>query len=199
MKTFFFSSFVLLFGGSASSQVSYGIKSGINIASTKDLISFPKNKLGWYAGGLAKISLNKILFLEPELLYSSKGTGASKQVGPLKIVTRFNYLNAPILVGYKIHKTTSILFGPEFGYLIAARTIYGSSGSFNTSKNYPYKFDFGLALGLDFNILPNTIVEFRYDYGFKTLYYVDDYGVRNGQNRGANWVFQIGINYIFIK
>lgn len=45
--------FILIFSTFSYSQVTFGVKSGINIATTKDLITFPKNRLGWYGGGLS--------------------------------------------------------------------------------------------------------------------------------------------------
>jgi len=55
------------------SQVSFGVKSGINIATTKDINSDPKNRIGWYAGGFTNLPINKKIFIHPELLFSAKG------------------------------------------------------------------------------------------------------------------------------
>jgi hypothetical protein len=187
--------FSLISVNNCYSQISYGIKSGINIATIDNLIEFQKNRVGWYVGTFVTLDLSKKWVLEADLLYSSKGTSASKQVGPLEITSRFNYVNVPVLLGYKLHTRSSILIGPELGYLTSVRTFYGKSGNFNTSKNYPSKFDIGLATGLHISIITKLGVEFRYVYGFKTLYYVDDYGVRHSSSKGANRVFQFGVSY----
>ena len=99
----------------AYSQVTFGVKSGINIATTKDIIAFPKNKIGWYGGGFTIIPVHAKFFLQPEIQYSSKGYGVNQR-NPYNAPNpnyRFNYLCIPILAGYKIDKKTSLLFGPE--------------------------------------------------------------------------------------
>lgn len=84
----------LLIKYSCYSQVSFGIKSGINIATTKDINSDPKNRVGWYTGSFAQITLSKKIFLQPELLFSTKGY---RYIGNLneskKTALRLNYSN----------------------------------------------------------------------------------------------------------
>jgi hypothetical protein len=186
---------LILFATKASySQVSFGIKTGMNIATTKNLIAFPKNRLGWYAGGRATILMHKKLFLQPELLFSSKGHKSYNEIGNSRLVTRFNYINVPILLGYRIDRKTSLVLGPEIGYLASAQVKY-SSQFMDVSKNYPSKFDAGLNIGLNYELIKNLSIEVRYDYGLRTLYSVDAVGNRYSESKGANRVFQIGINY----
>ena len=181
------------------SQVRFGVKSGINIATTRDLIAYPRNRLAWYAGGLAKIPISKKFFLQTELLYSTKGNRSYNQVGPLKIVTRLNYLNVPILLGYKIDQKTSLLFGPELGYMTSAHIALSNGENFNESNSYHPKFDMGLSIGLNYRIVNDVGFEVRYNYGFKTFYYIDRSGVRHDETKAGNRVFQIGVNYLLHK
>ena len=199
MKKNAVSFFLCLIGYLSFGQVSYGLKSGINIATTRDLIAYPRNRLGWYAGGFAVIPIRKNFFLQTELIYSSKGNRSYNQIGPWKIITRLNYLNLPILLGYKIDQKTSLLFGPEFGYKTSAYTVFSNGNRFDDSKHYPPDFDLALAVGISHKATKNVSVEIRYNYGFKTLYYVDEGGIRHSEIRGGNRVFQIGIRYKFNK
>ena len=178
----------------SSGQIKLGIKTGMNIATTKNLIAFPKNRVGWYAGGFAKIPIQNRFFLQPELLYSTKGDGVN-QIPDTKTVLRFNYFNAPILLGYKIDHKTFFLVGPELGYLATARMVINGTENLNVTKNYPNKLDVGLDVGINYEIIKEIGLEVRYNYGFKTLYYVDGAGVRYSQNKGGNRVFQFGVNY----
>lgn len=197
-KKILLSSFLLLMGYVGYSQTSFGIKSGINIATTKDIIAFPKNRLGWYAGGFATISLNKKLFLQPELLYSAKGY---RYIGNLnetkKTVLRLNYITLPVLLGYKIHNNISLFLGPEFAYLLSAQNILSNNEKFNVSNNYPVKFDLSLNVGLNYKISKSLGFEIRYSNGFKTMYFADARGNRIGETLGGNRVLQIGSFFTF--
>ena len=182
---------------SSFGQVSFGIKSGINIATTNGLIAYPENRIGWYAGGIAVISLNKKLFLQPELLYSSKGDKSDNNNQTITMVTRLNYLNAPLLFGYKINNKLFLLFGPELGYLISAHIVFANN-NIATTKSYPPKFDISLDLGVNYMFTKNIGIEVRYAYGFNTLYSINvPTGNRYVETNGANRVFQIGLNYKF--
>ena len=198
LKKFLFSFLFSLIGYLSYSQVSLGVKSGINIATTKDLIAYPKNRIGWYAGGFATIPLHKKFFLQTELLYSSKGDGVNQSNIP-KTILKFNYLNVPILFGYNIDHRTSLVFGPEFGYRTSSHMLYDNNENFNVTKNYSPRVDAGLDIGLNYNVIKNIGIEVRYNYGFKILYYIDGAGVRHTETKGANRVFQIGLNYLFLN
>jgi hypothetical protein len=169
----------------------------MNIATTKDLIEFPKNRIGWYVGGSANISIHKKFFLQPELLYSTEGHKSYGLQGNSKMVLRLNYINVPILLGYDIDRKTQIVFGPSFGYLASVYIVYDNNENFNISKNYSPKFDAGLDIGLNYNIIKKIGIEVRYNYGFKLLYYIDGAGIAHKEAKGANRVFQIGFKYIF--
>lgn len=186
----------LLIGYFGYNQVNFGAKSGINIATTKGLLAYATNRIGWYGGGSATISLHKKLFFQAEFLYSSKGNGEKKYTA-VKTTFNFNYLDIPILLGYNIDKKTSLLLGPEFGYLMSAHMIYEDGDNENVSKTYAPKFDAGLDIGLNYKIEKKIGIEVRYNYGFKILYYIDGAGVHHTENKAGNRVFQIGVNYLF--
>lgn len=116
-----------------------------------------------------------------------------------KTILKFNYLNVPILLGYNIDHRTSLVFGLEFGYLTSSHMIYNNNENFNVTKNYLPRFDAGLDIGLNYNVIKNIGIEVRYNYGFKILYYIDGAGVRHTEIKGANRIFQIGVNYMFFK
>lgn len=195
MKKLCLTFFAFVMVNNSYGQVGFGIKSGMNIATTKDFTAFPKNRIGWYGGGFILVPIHKRLFLQTELLYSSKGQRTEKIIGASdKSVLRLNYLNVPILLGYKIDYKTSLLLGPEIGYLTSAQLKYYSE-FIDVSKNYPSKFDAGLDVGINYKLLKNIGVEIRYSYGFKTMYYEDAAGVRHSESKGANRAFQIGILY----
>ena len=180
------------------SQVNFGVKSGINIATVKDINSDPKNRIGWYAGCSAYIPMYMKFFFQPEILFSTKGYS---DIGSLnetkKTATRLNYITAPLLFGYKIDHKTSLFFGPEIGYLTSAYQKTPYNEIFDVSHNFPVKFDIELDVGLNYKITKNAGIEIRYAYGFKNMYLTDAAGVRIGEALAGNRVFQIGGFYSF--
>ena len=196
MKKLLFSFSLLLIGNLSYSQVSFGVKSGINIATTRDLIAYPRNRLGWYAGGLVKIPINKRIAFEPELYFSAKGNRSYNQIGPLKRTTRLNYINMPLLINYKIIKNTHLLFGPELGYMTSAQIALSNGEVFNVSSSYHRHFDISLGIGISYTIWKSLGADVRYNYGFNTLYTTDTNGERSSFSNGANRVFEIGLNYL---
>jgi hypothetical protein len=178
------------------SQILYGLRAGANIATTKNLIAFPEARIGWFAGMAIQIPINKKLSFQPELIYSSKGDKAQELNGQDFIKLKLNYLNAPVLLNYRFDCRTSILFGPELGYLLNARWVL-EENNLDITKQYPPRFDFAAIIGIQ-HYLPNGIgFEARYNYGFNTLYSVDAVGNRYSDSKGANRVFQFGITYKF--
>ena len=201
MKTIYFCllsvSFVLVSTFSYS-QVRFGVKSGINIATVKDLNNDPKNRIGWYGGGFANIAIKENFFLHPELLFSTKGyRSIGNIINDKKTATRLNYLALPILLGYKIDNKTSLFLGPEFGYLISVYSKTPYNESFDVSNSFPVKIDIELAAGLNYNVSKNMGLEIRYTYGLKNMYATDADGVRIGERYAGNRVFQMGLNYNF--
>lgn len=198
LKKILFSLAFSLIGYLSYSQVSFGVKSGINIATTKDLITFPKNRLGWYAGGSSHIPIHKKLFLQPELLFSSKGYKYKDLSGGETAAMRLNYLTVPILVGYKIDHKTKFFLGPELGYLVKAINYFNKE-NINATNSFPKKFDVGLAIGVGYDITKYLGAEIRYVYGFKRFYQTDAVGIQRGESLAGNRVFQTGVYYILRK
>lgn len=188
--------FYFLLTKESFSQINIGIKSGVNIATTKNLIAFPKNRVGWYGGLSFKIPVQKNLFIQPEVLYSSKGDRLNDQFGAIYQSVRLNYLNLPVLLNYRFDEKTSLAFGPEFGYLLSAQLVIDKGNNINVTKQYPPKFDIGASMGLQYRLIKSTSIEIRYNYGFNTLYSIDAVGNRYTEKKGANRVFQIGVNYL---
>lgn len=175
------------------SQIDFGLRFGGNIATTKQLIQFPKNRIGYYAGFTGDFAISKKFSLRPELIYSSKGHRSTGNIGTEKIISRFNYLNLPLSIVYKADKKTRLLIGPEFGYLLSSKLIIANN-TIDNSKNFPQKFDVGILIGIDYAITKFCFLDARYIYGFDQMYYVDGAGVRVSNQNGGNRVFQLGFN-----
>lgn len=175
------------------SQTRIGLKGGLNIAKAKNLTACPQERYSFHAGVNLQKILGKRVFLQPELLYSSKGHSFTSDFASHDGANRLNYLSIPILFGYLVDDKLSILFGPEFNYLLKSAIRYDRVVS-NFTKHYP-RFDTGIDLGTAYKITKKLSAELRYYYGFNTLYYTDGAGVKHNDIKGANRTFQVGVTY----
>jgi hypothetical protein len=194
MKKTFFTFLAFVFVNAALGQPTVALKSGINIATTKDLIAFPKNRLGWYAGISSYLPLGTKIFIQPELLFSSKGYSYVDFYDDNRAAMRLNYLSLPFMLGYKIDRRTEILGGTEVGYLLQASNMVNGRNDDATSS-FPKRFVIGLAIGLKYHLLKKLGIEARYVYGLGTFYQTDVVGVRRSKFWAANRAFQLGFDY----
>lgn len=129
-------------------------------------------------GIYANFGKDKIV-VQPEVLYSMKGfKNGSKKYG-------FNYINVPILVGYKVAPEFTIMLGPEIGYLL------------NQANPYPLYFtdnfkslDYGAVLAGTYHINEKIGINLRYNYGIANIYDVP-YSDATTKNR----TIQLSIQY----
>jgi hypothetical protein len=179
------------------SQVNVSVKSGINIATTKDLMESSTSRTGFYAGAQAVIPLFKKLFFQTELLFSTKGSKYRVYTTEKASALRMNYLNLPLLAGYNITDKTRLLLGAELGYLLEAqlRTPYNKM---TVTESFPRKFDVGIAIGATQKFGKRLGFEARYIYGLPDFYQVDNAGARVNNKDASHRVFQGGLFYRFI-
>jgi hypothetical protein len=176
-------------------QIRLGVKGGLNIANAKNLTASPQERYSFHAGFNLQQTINKKMFFQPELLYSSKGHSFTSDFASSDGANRLDYLSIPVLFGYRVDDRLSILLGPEFNYLLKSAVRYDRAVS-NFTKQYP-RFDAGIDLGLAYRINKKLGAELRYYYGFNTLYYTDFAGVKHDEVKGANRTFQAGVTYWF--
>ncbi|MBO9682464.1 MAG: PorT family protein, partial [Flavisolibacter sp.] len=145
-------------------QVRFGLKAGGNLANM-DGFDKTKMKLGLSAGPALQVKLANVLFLQTELLYSIKGTRSdSMQNANAKL--DLNYINLPILIGYRLAPNFSIKLGPEIGRLLSAKSEI--DGNTTDITDFYQSFDFGADLGLAYSF-KKIALDLRYNYGFKDL------------------------------
>ena len=183
-------------------QVQFGLKAGLNVANIKD--ESPNNsqsRIGYHFGGLLQWKLADKLLLRPELLYSVKGYRSPSIQFEGTATTSLNYVNLPILFGFRPVQNLLVLAGPELGYLTSAKSKLNRTS--RDVSNIYREFDIGADLGLAYEATRNIGIELRYNYGFKGLVnvvYADQNGNITGQGKtGANRVFQIGVCYLLTK
>jgi hypothetical protein len=178
---------------SSYGQVRFGLKAGGNLANI-DGFDKTKMKLGLSAGPALQVKLANVFFLQTELLYSIKGTRSdSMQSSDAKL--NLNYINLPILIGYRAAPNFSIKLGPEIGHLLSAESeVHGNTTDITDLYQ---SFDFGADLGLAYTF-KKIALDLRYNYGFKDLLDRANGSGTSGGEDVANRVLQFSLTY-FIK
>lgn len=147
-----------------------GFKAGLNVStiydcSTEDFHSKPKS--GFAAGFFLALPIGKYLGIQPEILYSQRGfKGSGKFLySDYELSRTLSYIDIPLFIEFKPTEGISVLFGPQYSFLINQHDSF--SNSFLTIdeeqefKNADIKKHvFCLSGGIDFN-LANIVLGLR--------------------------------------
>jgi hypothetical protein len=139
MRKFLLVVVALFIVNSVFSQAKFGVKGGVNLASSND--SGDKIKIGPNIGvlGQYKLSGSGVAF-QSEILYSAKG---AKGGGNATI--NFDYINIPVLAQYYVAPCFNLEFGPYIGFLTSAKIKWGSGS--DDIKDECNTVDYGLNFG----------------------------------------------------
>ncbi|WP_418509813.1 porin family protein [Corallibacter sp.] len=156
---------------SYSFSQSYGVRAGLNVSNLDfdpDATFENKHRNGFAIGFFAEYDLSSSIALAPEIQYSAEGAKDRD--------LRVDYIQAPILVKFKIGDRLSIGAGPMVGVKIH---------EFNDGyKNFSFS---GIG-GLEFMITDEIFIDARYSYGLSNI--LDD---NNPMGEAINTNIQFGI------
>lgn len=175
----------------ASAQLDFSLKAGANISNwvmnprvrQYDLSVY--NKFGYQAGIKGSYQWSENLNLSGELLYANKGFS----------VGNFNYLNLPILGGYKIGRF-NVEIGPEMGLLVNAYEK-GDPRKGALTEYYP-RFDLSLIGGLTFETTERIHINLRFVQGIVPVdsFFLTRDGINGVTIKQFNRSTQFSISYI---
>ena len=162
-------------------------------------------QLNYQAGLFIEYRFTDKFSIAPEVVFAAQG-GKYDEVDfdelnnnyfDIKITDHVNYINIPVMFKYYVIPSLSIDFGPQLGINVYSKfTKEAKDKNLNYNKTFDQKdhtkkIDFGVGLGLTYNITNEVFVQGRYSLGltkvFKDLY---DFGEKNGNA-------QIAIGYRF--
>ena len=162
-------------------DLSYGVKGGVGFANFvgDDVPSANDSRLGFSAGAFGELQLIKMVSVQPELLFSLKGSKSDPYT------YNYYYIDIPVLVKFyppipvPMAKLNAFA-GPYAGVnLIAKRKTDSTTSDVNDQVKF---LDFGLVLGVGADIKKFT-VDARYAFGLAKI-------AENG-NDEKNSVFSI--------
>jgi hypothetical protein len=184
-------------------QVRFGVKGGLNLTNLYvDDVDDEKAKLGLHAGLWMKAPLGEYFAIQPELMWSSKGTkiGSYRNIpftqdGDVRF--NLNYIDLPVLAAVTLGPV-SIQAGPYVSYLFNAnvknlREDLSTGLVADLDESDFQRVDYGLAGGLAVDIKGFQIGG-RYMYGLREIGKSDIAGqiTRNAKNQGLQFFVAFG-------
>ena len=140
----------------------FGIKAGANYSNVYD--SQGENfvadaKYGFAGGVFVSIPIGKFFGIQPEVLYSQRGYKSSGTFfsTPYNLTRTTDFIDVPLLVAIKPIEFVSILFGPQFSFLVRQKDEF-TGGGLTSTQEQTYTNDnlrknlFCLTGGADINL-----------------------------------------------
>lgn len=178
--------FFMIGATTAQKRVYFGVKGGLNASSLSS--SGATQKLGFNAGALMHIHTNSNAWgIQPELIYSLEGAKIPVIGNNDKANLNLSYLNVPVLVQYMWDNGFRVEAGPQFGFLVGAKSKLGSS-NIDVKDNYN-TFNFSVPVGLGYLT--------RSGLGFDARYNIGVSNINKGSGTLRANTFQFGIFYQF--
>lgn len=169
------------------SQVGVGLKGGLNFANqnfeTDGLDISPDGRTGFHFGAYLNISLGDKFGLQPEALFSQKGS--EFEIAGFTSESNFNYVDIPVLVRYNITDIFSLHAGPQVSVLLSAEDEDGTDIEDNITGS-----EFALAFGAQVDLPLGLIGGARYNLGLSDINDVD-----SGGTEVKNRVFQLYVGW----
>lgn len=171
----------------AQTGTTFGLKAGINYSTvTGDEVEDVESKIGLQAGAFANFGLSDLISIQPEVLYSQKGTGFEEDED---VKFKLNYIDVPILV--KVN-AGGLFFegGPQVGFLAGAKATNGDDDE--DIKDDFNSIDFGYAVGLGYQVESGPMIGLRYNGGISNI-------IKDGDDdvSARNSTFQLYVGYRF--
>jgi len=178
----------------AQAQVSFGVKAGATLTNFMgdDVSDESDNKVGFLAGAVANFAVNDMFSVQPEVLFSQKGSKS----GDVK--SNLNYIDVPVMVKVNTGDNGSGLFfelGPQFGLLMSAKATDGDESI--DIKDLSNTFDFGYAAGLGYQLESGLNFGLRYNGGITNVTKEIDLLGTTVQPKSRNSAFQLSVGYMF--
>lgn len=144
-------------------------------------------RISFHFGLLYRTPLNNHFYIQPELCYSLQGGNVSSTtyIGDFpelgSYTLKANFLDQPILIGYKTKFGLFAETGPQWGLLVTAKEDYDAPF---TANHQFTALDFSWVFGIGFINRHQVGFDIRYAQGI-------NYSYQNGNQQGRNIVIQL--------
>ncbi len=180
-----------------SAQMRAGVKGGLNVSNLYiDDVNDENARYGFNAGIYGQVFSTDFFAIQPELLFSTKGSKADYDgLFDQTVKYNLNYLDLPVLAVFKLGKSAEIHVGPYVSYLLGANISYSgdvANGDDEIDKDNLKSFDYGLAGGFGLNFGAVQIGA-RYNYGLAEI--ADSDGAKAVLGDSKNSVAQLYLSF----
>ena len=170
--------------------VKIGIKGGLNIANVYGDINDNAIRTSVVLGLFGEFTITDRFSIQPELLYSGQGFSDQNPVGFSRV--KLDYLLLPIMAKIYLHQNDlSLEFGPQVGFLVSGKE---KTNEANETIENVSKVDFGVNVGLGYELKSNVYFQGRYNLGITNL---NSDSSTSGATKYSNAVIQISVGYLF--
>lgn len=184
----------------------YGVKAGINFADLHTKNSDESKMLvGFNIGGFAKLPLYKMIAIQPEIYYTTKGSEVTYNNIVAQGTARFtlNYIEIPLLLIVNLNENFNVYAGPYASALISGRVKNKSNTvlfdyEHNIKREDYSDYDLGIIVGGGVDI-GRIGIGGRYCYGTKTVGKQKDFNgsletFPDSKNGVLNFYVSVGLN-----
>ncbi|TDD94211.1 porin family protein [Flavobacterium cellulosilyticum] len=183
-------------------ELFFGLKVGTNYSNVYDSNNqdfVADSKFGFAAGTFVVIPFSKFIGIQPEIMFSQKGYKSSgTYLGSTYMMTRTtDFIDIPLLFAVKPVEQVTLLFGPQFSYLMKQKDDF-TGGTISSTQQQDFnnnnirKNIMGLTGGADLNF-GNIVVGLRAAWDVK-----DNEGNGNSTTpRYKNMLYQATLGFKF--
>jgi hypothetical protein len=180
-----------------------GIKGGLNLSNLYvNEADDDQARVGWHAGLYGQLFANEAFAIQPEVNFSTKGTGVTRiDATSARYESKFNlsYIDIPVLAVFKLGNVAEIHAGAYWAYLLGAEIRNNDNdpdNEFTTIDRDNFEdWDYGLVGGIGFNLGKGAQLGARYNYGLNEI--ADSRGTRRLFGDSKNQVAQIYLAFNF--
>lgn len=184
----------------ASAQSRVGVKGGLNVSNLfVDDVDDENARIGFHIGLFGQIFSSETFAIQPELLYSTKGSKVDYSSASFDQTVQYNlnYIDLPVLLVFKIGKQVELHAGGYASYLLNVNATYEgdlANGTDEIDKDNLKSYDYGLSAGLGFNFGSGFQIGTRYNYGLVKIADSDGAKALIGDARNSNGQIFVAFN-----
>jgi hypothetical protein len=177
-----------------------GVKGGINFTNLYvDDVKDENMKVGFNLGLFAKLPVTSGLSIQPEILYSVKGSKLTYILSSNEYRFNLNYVEVPVLAVINVAKNFNIQAGGYTAYLAQANIKRADDDGPNDqiadlNEDNFNRLDYGLVGGLGIDV-ENVTIGARYNYGLREVGKADNFGsqaLKNSKNSAISLYIGFG-------